>query len=139
MIKDDLLMQPAIQELRGMGDLLVILATSHKRIRAKDVVQAVQSPYALVRFSLSFAVEDVLKSVSFFGPVENHQLFQQAGTLLIEYPADISADTAYGATLPGPVYLMSGTPARDATLTLEQRLASLDLSSLPSPDLNESN
>ena len=139
MIKNDLLMQPAIQELKGMGDLLVISATSHQRIRAKDVVRAVQPPYALVRFSPSFAVEDVLKSVSIFGPVENHQLFQQAGTLFIRYQADTSADTVYGATLPGPVYLTSGTPARDATLTLEQRLASLDLASLPSPDLNESN
>ena len=139
MIKDDLLMQPAIQELEGMGDLLVISATSHQRIRAKDVVRAVQPPYALVRFSPSFAVEDVLKSVSIFGPVENHQLFQQAGTLLIRYQADASAETAYGATLPGPVYLTPGTPARDAALTLEQRLASLDLASLPSPDLNESN
>ena len=48
MIKDDLLMQPAIQELEGMGDLLVISATSHQRIRAKDVVRAVQPPYTLV-------------------------------------------------------------------------------------------
>ena len=122
-----------------MGDLLVISATSHQRIRAKDVVRAVQPPYALVRFSPSFAVEDVLKSLSIFGPVENHQLFQQAGTLLIRYQADASAETAYGATLPRPVYLTSRTPARDAALTLEQRLASLDLASLPSPDLNESN
>ena len=44
MIKDDPLMQPAIQELEGMGDLLVISATSHQRIRAKDVVRAVQPP-----------------------------------------------------------------------------------------------
>ena len=84
-------------------------------------------------------MEDVLKLVSIFGPVGNHQLFQQAGTLLIQYQGDTSADTAYGATLPGPVYLTSGTPARDAALTLEQRLASLDLASLASPDLNESN
>ena len=121
MIKDDLLMQPAIQELEGMGYLLVISATYHQRIRAKDVVRAVQPPYALVRFSPSFSVEDVLKSVSIFGPVENSQLLQQAGTLLIRYQADASADTAYGATLPGPVYLTSGTAARDATLMLEQR------------------
>ena len=92
-----------------------------------------------MRFSPSFAVEDVFKSVSIFGPVENHQLFQQAGTLLIRYQDDASADTAYGATLPGPVYLTLGTPARDATLTLDQRLASLDLASLPSPDLNDLN
>ena len=71
--------------------------------------------------------------------MENNQLSQQAGTVLIRYQGDASAEAAYGATLQGAVYRGSRTSAREAALTLEQRLASLDLASLSSLDLNESN
>ena len=111
----------------------------HQRLRAKDVVRTVQPPHVLVRFSPSFSVADVLHAVSVFGPVATHQLFQQAGLLLVSFQAPQSATAAYGSTLPGPVFLTSGSLATDTALSLEDRLQRLDLSSLPTAALNESN
>ena len=139
MVKDEILLQPAIQEIENLGDLLVISATTHQRLRAKDVVRTVQPPHVLVRFSPSFSVADVLHAVSVFGPVTSHQLFQQAGLLLVSFQAPQSATAAYGSTLPGPVFLTSGSLAADTALSLEERLQRLDLSSLPTAALNESN
>ena len=74
MVKYEILLQP-IQEIENLGDLLIICATTHQRLRPKDVVRTVQPPHVLVLFSTSFSVADVLHAVSVFGPVTSHQLF----------------------------------------------------------------
>ena len=139
MVKDEILLQLAIQEIENLGDLLVISATTQQRLRAKDVVRTVQPPHVLVRFSPSVSVADVLHVVSVLGPVATHQLFQQAGLLLVSFQAPQSATAAYGSTLPGPVFLTSGSLADNTALSLEERLQRLDLTSLPTAALNECN
>ena len=89
--------------------MLVISAVTQQRIHARDVVRSVEPPHALVRFSPAYSLSDVLKSVATFGPVHSHQLFQQAGLLLIRYQSNESAWLAYGATRPRPIFVTSGT------------------------------
>ena len=139
MVKEDILLQPTIQEIEELGDMLVISAVTHQRVHARDVVRSVEASYALVRFSPAFSVPDVLQSVATFGPVHSHQLFQQAGLLLIRYQANESAYAAFGATLPGPVFITSGSVSMDLTTSLTDRLERLRLAPLPPPQLNESN
>ena len=139
MVRDEILRQPAIQEIENLGDLLVISATTHQRLRAKDLVRRAQPPHVLVRFSPSFGVADVLHAVLVFGPVATHQLFQQARLPLASFQAPQSATAAYGSTLAGPVFLTSGSLATDTALSVEDRLQRLDLSTLPTAALNESN
>ena len=66
-------------------------------------------------------------------------MFQQSGMLLVKYQASTSATTAYGATLPGPVYFTSGTTEHDSLLTVAERLEHLRLSELPNPIVNAKN
>ena len=139
MVKEDILLQPTIQEIEELGDMLVISVVTQQRIHARDVVRSVEPPHALVHFSPAFSLPDVLKSVATFGPFHSDQLFQQAGLLLIRYQANESAYAAYGATLPGPVFVTSGTYELDLVDSISQRLDILRLSTLPQPALNESN
>ena len=92
-----------------------------------------------MHLSPTFPPPDVLKSVATFRPVHSHQLFQQAGFLLIRYEANESAYTAYGVTVTGPVFVTLGTYALDLVDSVSQRLDELRLSTLPQPALNESN
>ena len=100
MVKEEIPLHPTIQEIGELNDMLVISAVTQQRIRAGDVVRSVEPPHALVRFSLAYSLADILKSVATFSPVHSHQLFQQAGLLLVRYQSDKSAYLAYGATLP---------------------------------------
>ena len=104
MVKEEILLHPTIQEIEELGDMLVISAVTQQQIHARDVVRSVEPPHALVRFSQAFSLADVLKSVSTYGPVHSHQLFQQAGLLLVRYQSNESAYLAYGATLPRPFF-----------------------------------
>ena len=85
MVKEEILLHPTIQKIEELGHRLVISAVTQQRIHVRDVVRSVVPPHALVRFSPAFSLADVLKSVATFGPVHSHQLFQQAGLILVRY------------------------------------------------------
>ena len=87
MVHDPMLIQPAVQEIVNLGDMICVSANSQQRLFAKEIARKVQPPYALVRFSPTFSVRDVLKSAASFGSVESHQLFEQSGSA---YSANIN-------------------------------------------------
>ena len=139
MVHEPMPIQPKVQEVENLGDLICVSADTQQRIFAKEVAKVVEPPYTLLRFSPTFSVKDVLKSAASFGPVESHQLFQQSGILLVKYQSPDSAALAYGATLPGPVYFTSGNADQDTNMPLAERLRRVDLAAMPTPKLNEAN
>ena len=108
MVREPILIQPTVQEIENLGEMIVICATTQQRLQAQEVHRTVDPPYTLARFPPTFAVPEILRSAATFGPVDSHQLFQQSGILLIKFQSDQSARASYGATLPGPVYFSSG-------------------------------
>ena len=102
MLHDPMLIQPAVQEIECLGEMICVSAHTNNRVFAKDFSREVEPPYAIARYPPTLDVCDVLKSASSFGPVESHQVFQQSGLLMVKYQAVQSAATAYGATMPGP-------------------------------------
>ena len=134
MVREKVLIQPAVQEIENLGKMIVVCATT-----AKDVTRTVAPPYTLIRFPLTYAVTEILRSAATFGPVQSHQLLQQSGILLIKYQAVSSARASYRATLPGPVYFTSGSPDKDTLESLHQLLRTVALSDLPATALNEVN
>ena len=50
---------------------------------------------------------------------------------MVKYQAVQSAATAYGATMPGPIYLTSGNADRDITISLADRMEKVKLISFP--------
>ena len=139
MVREKVLIQPAVQEIENLGEMIVVCATAQQRLTDKDVTRTVAPPHTLIRFPLTYAVTEILHSAATFGPVQSHQLFQQSGILLIKYQAVSSARASYGATLPGPVYFTSCTPDNDILESLDQRLRTVALSDLPAPAFNEVN
>ena len=139
MVHDPILIQPAVQEIENLGDMIVVSATTQQRLMARNIARQVSPPHVLIRFPPIYAISDVLRSAATFGPVETHQMFQQSGMLLVKYQASTSTTAAYGATLPGPVYFTSGTTEHDSLLTVAERLQHLRLSELPNPILNAGN
>ena len=139
MVHDPILIQPAVQEIENLGDMIVVSATTQQRLMARDIARRVSPPHVLIRFPPIYAISDVLRSAANFGPVETHQMFQQSGMLLVKYQASRSVTAMYGATLPGPVYFTSGTTEHDSLLTVAERLEHLRLSELPNPILNAEN
>ena len=85
MVHEPMLIQPTVQEVENLGDLICVSAHTQQRIFAKEVAKVVEPPYTLLCFSPTFSVKDVLKSAASFGPVESHQLLQQSGVLLVKY------------------------------------------------------
>ena len=132
MVREPILIQPTIQEIENLGEMIVICATTQQRLQAQEVNRTVTPPYTLARFPPTFAVPEILRSAATFGPVDSHQLFQQPGILLIKFQSDQSARASYGATLPGPVYFSSGGD-NDTTETIAHRLKAISLSNLPPP------
>ena len=128
MVREKVLMQPAVQKKENLGEMIVVSATTQQQLTAKDVTRTVAPPYTLLRFPPSYAVTEILRSSATFGPVQSHQLFQQSGILLIKCEAVSSTRASYGATLPGPVYSTSGSPDNDTLAILDQCLVRL-----PSP------
>ena len=138
MVHEQMLIQPAVQEIENLGDMIVVSATTQHRITAREVSRTVAPPFVLVRFPPIYAIPDIIRSAATFGPVDSHQIFQQSGILLVKYQSTQSAAASYGATLPGPVYFTSGTD-HDTTTSIADRLQSVSITDLPSPLLNEAN
>ena len=139
MVHDPMLIQPAVQPIECLGEMYSVSAHTDNRVFAKDFSREVDPPYAIARYRPTLDVRDVLKSASSFRPVESHQVFQQSGLLMVKYQAVQSAATAYGATMPGPIYLTSGNADRDITISLTDRMEKVKLISLPQPVVNETN
>ena len=139
MVHDPMLIQPAVHEIECLGEMICVSAHTNNRVFAKDFSREVEPPYAIARHPPTLDVRDVLKPASSFGPVESHQVFQQSGLLMVKYQATQSAATAYGATMPGPIYLTSGSADRDIAISLTDRMEKVKLISLPQPMLNETN
>ena len=139
MVHDPMLIQPAVQEIENLGDMMCVSAHTNARIFAKDFAREVEPPFSIVRFPPTLDTRDVLLSAAAFGPVEDHQIFQQSGLVMVKYQATQSAVASYGATLPGPVYFSSGDTSKDVNMSLADRLEQVRLAPLPDPFLNEAN
>ena len=139
MVHDPMLIQPAVQEIENLGDMMCVSAHTNARIFAKDFAREVEPPFSIVRFPPTLDTRDVLLSAAAFGPVEDHQIFQQSGLVMVKYQATQSAVASYGATLPGPVYFSSGNTSKDVNMSLVDRLEQVRLAPLPDPFLNEAN
>ena len=85
MVHDPMLIQPAVQEIENLGDMIVVSATTQQRMIARDITRNVSPAHVLIRFPPTLAIPDVLRSVATFGPVETLELFQQSGMLLVKY------------------------------------------------------
>ena len=139
MVHDPMLIQPAVQEIENLGDMMCVSAHTNARIFAKDFAREVEPAFPIVRFPPTLDTRDVLLSAAAFGPVEDHQMFQQSGLVMVKYQATQSAVASYGATLPGPVYLSSGNTSKDVNMSLADRLEQVRFAPLPDPFLNEAN
>ena len=139
MVHDPMLIQPALQEIEYLGEMIGVSAHTNNRVFAKDFSRQVEPPYAIARYPPTLDVRNVLKSASSFGPAESHQVFQYSGLLMVKYQATQSAATAYGATMPGPIYLTSGSADKDIAISHTDRMEKVKLISLPQPVLNETN
>ena len=115
MVHERMLIQPAVQVIENLGDMIVVCATTQQRLMAKEVSRVVSPPYALVRYPPTFSVTKILRPAAIFGPVDSHQLFQQSRILLVKFQSTTSASASYGATLPGPVYFTSGSADADTS------------------------
>ena len=139
MVHDPMLIQPAVQEIENLGDMMCVSAHTNARSFAKDFAREVEPPFSIVRFPPTLDTRDVLLLAAAFGPVEDHQIFQQSGLVMVKYQATRSAVASYGATLPGPVYFSSGNTSKDVNMSLADRLEQVRLAPLPDPLLNEAN
>ena len=139
MVHDPMLIQPAVQEIESLGDMMCVSAHTNARIFAKDFAREVAPPFSIVRFPPTLDTRDALLSAAAFGPVEDHQIFQQSGLVMVNYQATQSAVASYGTTLPGPVYFSSGDTSKDVNMSLADRLEQVRLAPLPDPFLNEAN
>ena len=91
--------------------------------------------YVIARYPLTLDVRDVLKSAATFGPVESHQIFQQSGQVMVKYQAMDSAVTAYGATVPGPIYFSVGNSSKDLVMSFTHRMERVKLITFHNPAL----
>ena len=139
MVHDPMLIQPAVQEIENLGEMICVSAHTNNRVFAKDFSREVSPPYVIARYPPTLDVRDVLKSASTYGPVESHQVFQQSGQVMVKYQALESAATAYGATMPGPIYFSSGNSSQDLVMSLTDRLERVKLITFPQPALTEAN
>ena len=139
MVHDPMLIQPAAQEIENLGEMICVSAHTNNRVFAKDFSREVSPPYVTARYPPTLDVRDVLKSAATFGPVESHQIFQQSGQVMVKYQALDSAITAYGATMPGPIYFSSGNSSNDLIMSLSDRMERVKLIAFPQPALTEAN
>ena len=139
MVHDPMLIQPAVQKIENLGEMICVSTHTNKRVFAKDFSREVSPPYVIARYPPTLDVRDVLKSASTYGPVESHQVFQQSGQVMVKYQALESAATAYGATMPGPIYFSSGNSSQDLVMFLTDHLERVKLITFPQPALTEAN
>ena len=139
MVHDPMLIQPAVQEIENLGEMICVSAHTNNRVFAKYFSREVSPPYVIARYPPTLDVRDVLKSAATFGPVESHQIFQQSGQVMVKYQALDSAITAYGATMPGAIYFSSGNSSNDLITSLSDRMERVKLIAFPQPALTEAN
>ena len=139
MVHDPMLIQPAVQEIENLGEMICVSAHTNNRVFAKDLSREVSPPYVVARYPPTLDVRDVLKSAATFGPVESHQIFQQSGQGMVNHQALDSAITAYGAAMPGPIYFSSGNSSNDLVMSLSDRMEHVKLIAFPQPALTEAN
>ena len=72
MVHERMLIQPAVQEIENLGDMIVVCATTQQRLMAKEVSRVVSPPHALVRFPPTFSVTEILRSAATFDPVDSY-------------------------------------------------------------------
>ena len=84
MVPDPMLIQPAVQEIENLGEMICVSAHTNNRVFAKDFSREVSPPYVIARYPPTLNVRDVLKSAATFGPVESHQIFQQSGQVMLK-------------------------------------------------------
>ena len=137
MVHDPMLIQRAVQEIEKLGQMICVSAHTNNRVFVKDFSQEVCPPYVIARYTRTLDVRDVLKLAATFGPVESHQIFQQSGQVMVKYQALDSATTAYGATVPGPIYFSSGNSSNDLVMSLKDRMEHVKLIAFPQPALTE--
>ena len=112
MVHYHMLIQPAMQEIENLGEMICVSSHTKNQVFAKDFSREVNPPYAIAGYPPTLHVRDVLRSAATFGPVESHQIFQQSGQVMVKYQANDSATTAYGATMPGPITFLQATVVR---------------------------
>ena len=66
--RDPMLMQPAVQEIECLGEMICLSAHTNNRVFAKDNSREVEPPYTIARYLPTLDVRDVLKFASSFGP-----------------------------------------------------------------------
>ena len=138
-VHDPMLIQPAVEEIENLGEMICVSAHTNNRVFAKDFSREVRPPYVMAQYPPTLDVRDVLKSAATLGPVESHQIFQQSGQVMVKYQALDSAITAYGATMPGPIYFSSGKSSNDLIMSLSDRMERVKLIAFPQPALTEAN
>ena len=111
--------------------MICVSAHTNNQVFAKDFSREVSPPYVIARYPPTLVVRDVLKSASTYSPVESHQVFQQSGQVMVKYQTLESAATAYGATMPGPIYFSSGNNSQDLVMSLADRLERVKLITFP--------
>ena len=139
MVHDPMLIQPAVQEIENLGEMMCVSAHTNNRVFANDFCREVSPPYVIAWYPPTLDVRDVLKSAATLGPVESNQIFQQSGQVMVKYQALDSDITAYGATMPGPIYISSGNSSNDLVTPLSNRMERVKLIAFPQPALTEAN
>ena len=71
MVHDPMLIQPAVQKIENLGDMMCVSAHTNARFFAKDFAREVEPPFSIVRFPPTLDTRDVLLSAAAFGPVED--------------------------------------------------------------------
>ena len=139
MVHDPMLIKPAVQEIENLGEMICVSAHTNNRVFAKNFSREVSPPYVIARYLPTLDVRDVLESAATLGPVESYQIFQQSVQVMVKYQALDSAITAFGATMPGPIYFSSGNSSNDLVLSLSDRMERVKLIAFPQPALTEAN
>ena len=139
MAHDPMLIQPAVQEIENLGEMICVSTHTNNRVFAKDFSREVNTPYTIARYPPTLDVRDVLRSAATFGPVESHQIFQPSGQVMVRYQANDSATPEYGATMPGPIYFSSRNSSQDLVMSLTDRLERVKLINFPQRALTEAN
>ena len=79
-----MLIQPAVQEIENLGEMMCVSTHTNARVSAKEFSREVEPPYSIVRFPRTLDTRDVVLLAAAFRPVEDHQMFHQSGLVLIK-------------------------------------------------------
>ena len=84
MVHDPMLIQPAVQEIENLGEMMSVSTHTNARVSAKEFSGEVEPPYSIVRFPRTLDTRDVVLLAAAFRPVEDHQIVHQSGLVLIK-------------------------------------------------------